>query len=246
MSRVLIGSISTSMPASPAFFAAHARLLQVGRPQRRARVAAGGHQAGHQVHARAAERGGVLEGPVEAAPELGLAAGQGGDAALALGEVARRRVEQHLLQAVSLQRRASVSPPATRRERGTRPPRSRRRGRGEALEERHARRTSWSGWRRSAASRSPRTVLPAGAELPAQLVDLRRRQRRRLRLAAEPEARGLLAVPRAPPSPRRASRARRSGRAATASRRGSARREPRPGAIASATCSPTSGAPGRW
>ena len=71
---------------------------------------------------------------------------------------------------------------------------------------------------------SPRTVTSGRRTAAAQLVDLRRRQRCRRRLAAEPEARRLLAAPRAPPSPPPASRARRWARAAPASPRGSARR----------------------
>ena len=57
-------------------------------------------QAGHHMQARAAQRVGIGQGLLETAAELGLAAGQAGEAALTGIEVAGRGVEQHLLQAM--------------------------------------------------------------------------------------------------------------------------------------------------
>jgi hypothetical protein len=65
-------------------------VLQVGRPERLAR-AAGGHQPGHHVDPGTGEDGGVLEGAVDAAAKLGLAAGQAGQAALAAWRSRRAR-----------------------------------------------------------------------------------------------------------------------------------------------------------
>jgi hypothetical protein len=63
-------------------------------------VGVGRHDACHHVHAVVAEHGSVFEGLRERRAELGLAAGQGGDATLAGAPVTGRRVEQGLGQAV--------------------------------------------------------------------------------------------------------------------------------------------------
>src|SRR3954471_6669636 len=54
-------------------------------------------QAGNAVEPRAADPGRVVDGTVDAVPELALAAWQAGDAALAAGEIAGRQVVQHHL-----------------------------------------------------------------------------------------------------------------------------------------------------
>jgi hypothetical protein len=71
-------------------------------------VGAVGRQAGHQVDARAAQGLRVFERARHAAAELVLPAGQAGQAALARGPVARRRVEQYLLQPVRAQPRRQL------------------------------------------------------------------------------------------------------------------------------------------
>ena len=216
------------MPASAACFAAQSRFFEVGRPQRRRGVLPAGTRPAMTCtrgQARAAAYSRARSKPLRnsssrpgrlAMPRSPLAKSPGG------------ALNSTWLQAGLLAASRPAWRPATRRGRGTRPPRSRRprprrSDRGTVLGVHHA---------QVGGEARHRDLLvrcsPAGAELAAQLVDLRRRQRRRLRLAAEPEARGLLAAPRAPPSPPPASRARRSARAATASPRGSARRAARP------------------
>ena len=64
--------------------------------------------AGHHMDARAVQRPGIGQRGGQAGAELGLAAGQTGQAALAGLPVARGRVEQHLLQAVGLQPRGDL------------------------------------------------------------------------------------------------------------------------------------------
>ena len=95
MSRVLIGSMTSVTPAAAQASAAWRRLatkVSAGlRP-----VHAGGQEAGHAVEALAAQRLGVGEGGLDRARDLGLAAGEGGQAPLALVPVAGRHVEERL------------------------------------------------------------------------------------------------------------------------------------------------------
>ena len=247
MSRVLIGSIRH-------VDAGARRLLRRPREVRRRRSAASPRASAPAgtSPAMTCTRGqpsaaAYSRARVEAAPELLLAAGQAGDAALAAGEVARRRVEQHLLQAVcsSFSRQAIVAGRLVREEvldgLEAVAPRPRRSDRGT-----HAPGTSCSGWRRSAASRVSSTVFTSGRRTAAQLVDLRRRQRRGLRLAAEPEARGFLEL--LEDGHRRRRRLVPDVRAEPRQHHGADRRAARraPCAIAAATCSATVGSPGRW
>ena len=105
MSRVLIGSISTSLPALAACLRRPSEVGQVGGQQLGA-LDPHGREAGHHVHARALQRLRVLQRRVDRTAELVFAAGQRGHAALAALPVAGRPVEQHLLQTVLGQARA--------------------------------------------------------------------------------------------------------------------------------------------
>ena len=71
-------------------------------------VAAGRNEPRHDVQCLALEVPGVVERLVERRLEVGFAPGQGREAALALGGVAGRQVEQRLRQPVLLQLRRDV------------------------------------------------------------------------------------------------------------------------------------------
>ncbi len=77
MSRVLIGSISTSMPRTRRLRCSPCEVGDVGGAQLRA-LDAGRRQAGHHVHARAAQRVRVGQRLLDAAAEFVFAAGQAG------------------------------------------------------------------------------------------------------------------------------------------------------------------------
>jgi hypothetical protein len=107
MSRVLMGSMSTSRPALAASVGGPAQVVEVHGLHRFA-LQAFGHEAGHDVDARAVERHGVVDGLGDAFAKLGVAPGQAGQPALAGVPVAGRSVEQHLLQAVVRQPRQDL------------------------------------------------------------------------------------------------------------------------------------------
>ncbi len=67
-----------------------------------------GQHAGHDVHARAGKGLRVGKRGDDAGRELVLAAGQRGEATFPRGEVARRRVDQHLLETVRAQARGEI------------------------------------------------------------------------------------------------------------------------------------------
>ena len=89
----------------PALGGAVAGLLEVGDEGlvHRLGVGAGRDHARHDVQRAALQHLGVVERLVERGRELGLAAGQGGQPALALAPVARRQVEQRLRELVLLE-----------------------------------------------------------------------------------------------------------------------------------------------
>lgn len=60
-----------------------------------------GRDAGEAVDPGAAERAGIVDGPLNALAELSPAVGEHGDAALARGPVARRQVVQHEFEFVA-------------------------------------------------------------------------------------------------------------------------------------------------
>ena len=101
MSQVLIGSISSLMPA---FFSSAAAKRRLSTKVARSVVVghAGRRLAGEAVQLRHAERGRVLDGLRHAGAELVDPVRQAGDAALAGVPVAGRQVVQHQLQAVGV------------------------------------------------------------------------------------------------------------------------------------------------
>ena len=103
MSRVLIGSMMTSMPWGARHFC---RALQIGDVG--CAVGAVMSQAGHGEQTLAAERHGVVDGGLHGSFEFGFAAGDRAHAALAFGPVAVRHVEQRLRQPVLFEARGNV------------------------------------------------------------------------------------------------------------------------------------------
>ena len=101
MSRVLIGSISRSSPAVATACRRPRRDSRRRWRAARASLASGRHQAGHRMQ-RAGSRARCAYSMARSTParNSACAPGQAGEAPIAGGEVARHRVEQHLLQAV--------------------------------------------------------------------------------------------------------------------------------------------------
>ena len=71
-------------------------------------VGACGQHAGHDVHARAGERLRVAKRGHHARREFVLAARQRRQTAIALGQIARRRIDQNLRQPVSVEARGDL------------------------------------------------------------------------------------------------------------------------------------------
>ena len=115
MSRVLIGSISTVTPCSAASWQAKRRLRTNVR-SRRARSSASAASAPRPTSRAAADKRahGVAQAGHEARRELVLATRQRSRAAIAGGEIARRRVDQHHLEVVLLDPRDDFAAPGTR------------------------------------------------------------------------------------------------------------------------------------
>ena len=67
-----------------------------------------GLEAGHNVQPWAGKDSCVFQGELDAFPKGGLLARDGGHAAFPLAEIPRRRVEQHLLQAIILEPRGNL------------------------------------------------------------------------------------------------------------------------------------------
>jgi hypothetical protein len=98
MSRVLIGSISKPIPASPRTVAAKRRFsISVARAFAQLRR----HDSGKAVEAWTAEGGGALDGATDPVAEFDLAAGQRRQTAVAPAPVAGRQIVQHELQLVA-------------------------------------------------------------------------------------------------------------------------------------------------
>ncbi len=109
--------------------------------------------AGHHMHARATQRARQRQRLLQQRePEVGFAPRQAGQAALASLQIARWRVDQHLLQPVRRQPRRNLARREVIGEGELHRTKAVGRGRGEAVEERRAPGKGTTGWRRSAAS----------------------------------------------------------------------------------------------
>jgi hypothetical protein len=99
MSRVLIGSISAVMPARAVSACRVTQVRDVSGTLFDALVVVGRHP-GHHMQLGRAKDSGVTQCEGQAVAELGLATGNRGESTLAVGDITRGRVEEHIAKPV--------------------------------------------------------------------------------------------------------------------------------------------------